>query len=334
MPELGEEERRSLKEEISSLEIRLKDAKSQLSLRDDRIESTHTFDLGISRAISSLPPDIGFETLHMLLILSDSALPLGSFAFSSGLESYLAHQRLSNRATFASNASNASNSSAFLHFLHLSLGSIASTTLPFVLTGHKHPDQLLCLDNDLDASTPCTVARRASVTQGRALLTLWERSFRRQHVHSSPSKRDAGIDALESFQVSLREAGRTDGRAPQPASASAGPKEPAFVTMGPSAHMAPLFGVLTRVLGLPLRTAAYLYLFSHARTVTSAGVRAGALGPYQAQEILVGGAVSERIGRLIDEGWDRRVEDAGQSVPAVDLWVGRHELLYSRIFNS
>ena len=38
------------------------------------------------------------------------------------------------------------------------------------------------LDNDFDASTPCTVARRASIAQGRALLTVWERSFKAQYA--------------------------------------------------------------------------------------------------------------------------------------------------------
>jgi len=32
--------------------------------------------------------------------------------------------------------------------------------------------------------------------------------------------------------------------------------------------------------------------------------------------------------------WETEPEDAGQVVPVLDLWVGRHELLYSRIFNS
>jgi urease accessory protein UreF len=35
-----------------------------------------------------------------------------------------------------------------------------------------------------------------------------------------------------------------------------------------------------------------------------------------------------------DDGWFLQPEDAGQVVPALDLWLGRHELLYSRIFNS
>jgi urease accessory protein len=36
----------------------------------------------------------------------------------------------------------------------------------------------------------------------------------------------------------------------------------------------------------------------------------------------------------VEEGWERETEDAGQCVPVMDVWVGRHERLYSRIFNS
>ena len=91
---------------------------------------------------------------------------------------------------------------------------------------------------------------------------------------------------------------------------------------------------MTRVLDVPLRDSAYLFLFSHARTVVSAAVRASVMGPYQAQAVLAGTELQQRIRGLVEEGWDRKVEDAGQSVPVMDLWVGRHEKLYSRIFNS
>jgi urease accessory protein len=50
--------------------------------------------------------------------------------------------------------------------------------------------------------------------------------------------------------------------------------------------------------------------------------------------VLAGSELQERIRGLVRKGWDRAVEDAGQSVPVVDVWVGRHEKLYSRIFNS
>lgn len=66
----------------------------------------------------------------------------------------------------------------------------------------------------------------------------------------------------------------------------------------------------------------------------SAAVRASVLGPYQAQTVLASGELQDRIRGLVVEGWDRGVGDAGQSVPVMDLWVGRHEKLYSRIFNS
>ena len=85
---------------------------------------------------------------------------------------------------------------------------------------------------------------------------------------------------------------------------------------------------------MPLREAAYLFLFSHARTVISAAVRASVMGPYQAQSVLASVELQDRIRGLVEEGWDKAVEDAGQSVPVMDLWVGRHEKLYSRIFNS
>ena len=101
-----------------------------------------------------------------------------------------------------------------------------------------------------------------------------------------------------------------------------------------NAHLAPLWGLVTRVLCVSLRDSAYLFLFSHARTVTSAAVRASVMGPYQAQAVLASTELQERIRNLVEEGWCKTVEDAGQSVPVMDLWVGRHEKLYSRIFNS
>lgn len=101
-----------------------------------------------------------------------------------------------------------------------------------------------------------------------------------------------------------------------------------------NAHLAPLWGLITSILHVPLQQAAYLFLFSHARTVVSAAVRASVMGPYQAQAVLASAELQERIRGLVDEGWDKTVEDAGQSVPVMDLWVGRHEKLYSRIFNS
>ncbi|OCL14765.1 hypothetical protein AOQ84DRAFT_308335 [Glonium stellatum] len=284
----------SLQDEIADLERQLKDAKSRLKTAPLALPST------------TPPNDVA---LHALLLLSDSALPLGSFAFSSGLESYLAHHRPSPPTS--------SQVSSFHTFFRLSLSTLAGTALPYVLAAYREPNLIERLDNDLDASTPCTVARRASVAQGRALLAVWDRSFRTHYSSDSPTNGyPTPIDALTEFQSLIR------------SSSSYGAE------FQVNAHLAPLWGLITRVLRVPLPDAAYLFLFSHARTVISAAVRASVLGPYQAQAILASKELQERIRSLMEEMWERKVEDAGQTVPVMDLWVGRHEKLYSRIFNS
>ena len=88
------------------------------------------------------------------------------------------------------------------------------------------------------------------------------------------------------------------------------------------------------LLRIDLKSSAYLFIFSHARTVISAAVRASVLGPYQAQAVLASTELQGQIDELVEKYWTRSTDDAGQSVPVVDLWVGRHEKLYSRIFNS
>lgn len=287
-------EQQALQEEIAALEVKLQDARS-------RLDDVSNLPNGSIKNVSISPTP---SSLHTLLLLADSALPLGSFAFSSGLESYLAHHPRSSTSE--------TPQSRFYAFLNLSLQSLASTALTYVLATFRDPLRLEGLDNDFDASTPCNVARRASVAQGKALIGVWERSFRAHYT--SPENNEA-IVALNTFATSVR--------APNPDSA-----------YPPNGHLAPLWGITTRILGLPIQESAYLFLFSHARTVVSAAVRASVLGPYQAQSVLASGELRARIEKLIVRYGEMQPEEAGQSVPVVDLWIGRHEMLYSRIFNS
>ncbi len=281
----------SLKAEIARLETQLSNARAKLA-----------------RAPSPTPapaPASPLTPLHPLLLLSDSALPLGSFAFSSGLESYLAHH-----------PQQPHRSNPLPAFLSLSLHSLATTTLPYLLAAYRTPLALSSLDAELDACTLCPVARRASVAQGRALLTLWERAFRGTTV---PGAEEA-VAALEAFGSALRSA---------PGSAV----EDIEVEVV-SGHFAPLWAVVTRAMGVLEHESAYTFLFNHAKAVVSAGVRKGVMGPYAAQGILGGGWLKEEVERGLRVGGRIEVEDAGQGVPGVDLWLGRHEVIYSRIFNS
>lgn len=99
-------------------------------------------------------------------------------------------------------------------------------------------------------------------------------------------------------------------------------------------HFAPIWAVVTRALDIPIRDSAKVFLLNHAKAVLSAAVRASVVGPYQAQAVLASGWLRGEIEDLMERNWHVGIEDAGQGVPAMDLWVGRHEMLYSRIFNS
>ncbi|KXX78755.1 putative urease accessory protein UreF-like [Madurella mycetomatis] len=273
-------------------------------------------------------------SFHFLLLLSDSALPLGSFAFSSGLESYLAHQKLIARQP-----------SSFASFLPLSVSSYASTTLPFVLAAHRDPHSLPALDDAQDATIVCTVGRRASVAQGRALLAIWERSFAAAGSGLGVGGGEECVEILRGFSALLKTSSAVNG-ATTPTTTittttttaatlnSSGASDVDAEPPPAVAHLAPLFGVICRLVGLSLEQTAYVFLLGHVKALVSAAVRAGMFGPYQAQKILAGGVVQGLIAAMVRREWKTGAEEAGQNVPVMDLWAGRHELLYSRIFNS
>ncbi|KAI0593058.1 UreF-domain-containing protein [Biscogniauxia sp. FL1348] len=320
-PVTDEGSQQELENEIAALESRLAEAKQRLREKSNAASSAH------HELPPPNPPRAPITTdaaHHYLLLLSDSALPLGSFAFSSGLESYLAHGR-HQRST------SSPPSPSFASFLPLSLSSYARTALPFVLAAHRdpRPAALAALDDALDATMICTVGRRASVAQGRALLSIWEKSL----APSSPSSA-----ALAPFAALLRSTNTNTNPNPAPnpntTTSSENPDEPEPEPAPVSAHLPPLFGAVAALLGLTARQAAYVFLLSHAKALVSAAVRAGCFGPYRAQGLLAGPAVRDAVGDAVAREWDTAVEDAGQRVPVMDLWVGRHELLYSRIFNS
>jgi urease accessory protein len=290
--------------DVEAVEAEIVDLETKLSTAKKRLNSIQ---VRTSPPSSLPPPDLPSSSQHSLLLLSDSALPLGSFAYSSGLESYIAHHKPLPR--------HVSPLSSFDRFLRLSVESVAFTNVPYVLASFRRPDQLSELDNDLDASTPCTVARRASVAQGRALLGVWEKALQ-YSINSSCTPSTAG-ERINSFGRTLK-------------LSALGTKDIADV----NGHFAPLWGAVCLALGLEIQQVAYLFLFNHAKMVLSAAVRAGVMGPYQAQSILAGPDLQTQIRCCLNNVWNVHPEDAGQAVPIMDLWVGRHELLYSRIFNS
>ena len=148
---------------------------------------------------------------YLLLVLSDSNLPTGSFVASAGLESTATHALFhATPPTTGSAATGTGTStgtgtgtvsptSSILTFLRNSINTYARSALPFARDAHRittaytnanvngdiaqQPDldgaldALARIDALYDACTLNHVARRASCAQGVALLTLYARGF-------------------------------------------------------------------------------------------------------------------------------------------------------------
>lgn len=305
----------ALKAHIARLEEQLEAAKTVLQISEARGTQNHEqgreclpcgsggFDDFTSVASLYVP-----SVLHNLLLLSDSALPIGSFAYSNGLESFLAHHKPL--------PAGESTMSLFHKFLTLSVQTMAYTSVPYMLTAFSDPSAITELDNDLDASTTCSVARRASVAQGRALLGVWEKALVHETAEGVTGPRMDATNALKAFISNLRQAEGFSDHLPV------------------NSHLAPLWGTISRSLGLTSDEAGYVFLLNHARAVISAGVRSSVMGPYMAQKVLASSNLKALLRKCLERVWFIRPEDAGLVVPMMDLWMGRHEKLYSRIFNS
>ena len=142
-------------------------------------------------------PDDGNDTeTYILLLLSDSNLPTGSFVASSGLESYFKHGL----------SSLSSSGSATIDFIRDSLSSYARSALPFISDAHRAVETfalnkeidgdkgekfyhilrtLTDLDELYQSMTLNHVTRRASMAQGVALLTLYSKGFSQTPILSA-----------------------------------------------------------------------------------------------------------------------------------------------------
>ncbi|KAG6850896.1 hypothetical protein H0H93_006722 [Arthromyces matolae] len=274
------------------------------------------------------------EETYILLLLSDSNLPTGSFVASSGLESYAKH------------GFTTKSTSSIINFIEDSLGSYARSALPFVSDAHTLVDSfkrsrkdwavketnaldktlkdIADLDELYETMTLNHVARRASKSQGVALLTLYSKGFSRPSVSGTDSDDENSHlnDLLERFKLMVRRE-ETHG------------------------HLPVCWGALTAALGLSLTRSQYLHLFLHARSLLSASVRLNDIGPYLAQQLLmhtVRPLITKEAKRckdlrsgLLDDvanEFDENIHGPANTWPLGEILAARHDLQHSRIFNS
>ncbi len=163
---------------------------------------------------------------------------------------------------------------------------------PFVAAAHRAIDR----HNEWDALCHATlsnhVANRASRAQGQAFILAVSRVF------ADP--------AVAAWSAKTRGANH--------------------------GHLAPMFGAACRVLDVELEASVRLYLFITLRSIISAAVRLGIVGPLEAQSLQQRTApyAESMVGLALSIDAD----DVAQSAPLLDLLQGAHDRLYSRLFQS
>lgn len=157
-------------------------------------------------------------------------------------------------------------------------------------------------------------------------------------AHRSPgdlASLDVLCDAFLSSAVANR-ASRVQGRAFLATCVRTWPREPLRAIEARAdtlcGHLAPIFGAATNALDCPLPSTQRLSLFFAARTVLSAAVRLGIVGPYQSQRMLSDCTLD--CDRVLARCASLTVDDLAQAAPLIDVLQGTHDRLYSRLFQS
>ncbi|KZP00189.1 hypothetical protein CALVIDRAFT_595589 [Calocera viscosa TUFC12733] len=279
---------------------------------------------------------------YILLILADSNLPTGAFVASAGLESFFKHGFGGvGLGGGAGGVAVKQGADGTMVFLRSGIASYARSASAFVRDAHAivaaymHGEEGMGLEETLaklgqldalyEAMTLNHVARRASTTQGIALLTLYSKGFTKPPGSFDVPNGTEGVD-MEDFVVEMKlriRRGRLSG------------------------HLPVCWAVMTAALGLQAERSVWLHLFLHARALLSASVRLNTLGPYAAQQLLLHSVrplVDNEMERpstlhsgLLDEVDNLEDDDdvrPANTWPLGEILAARHDLQHSRIFNS
>ncbi|KAM7499585.1 hypothetical protein LguiA_023999 [Lonicera macranthoides] len=216
--------------------------------------------------------------------LLDSILPTGGFAHSFGLEAAIQVGLVSDPEELRT------------YVVHL-LENTASLLLPFVYSATRSPSIQTWhkLDKILDAMLTNEVGRKASITQGSALMRVAAAVF--TEIPSLKMMRDASLS-----------------------------------TGGVCFHHAPIFGLICGLVGLDSGTSQRAYMFVTMRDVLSAATRLNVVGPLGAS--VLQHQVAAFAEDLSKKWKDHEVEDACQTSPLLDTVQGCHGYLFSRLFCS
>lgn len=241
-----------------------------------------------------------FSTWHLLL-LSDSSLPVGGFAHSSGLESALVQGQIT-----AENLT---------QFIVQSLNSQFYVFVPFV----KQMLEILCsgecteskltkictLDCNIEALISTSECQaRASKTQATAYLTLLLKCYEKRE----------GLDLILDFKKSVLR------------SESPGHFIICFCLINFYMSDSSDLDTLTQIVSL--------FLYLHMKSLVSSAIRLGIIGPYKGHSFCL--QLTPNIDNLV-----RKLEDLQSDTtegicinPVLEVLSAGHDRLYTRLFNS
>ncbi|XP_057441475.1 urease accessory protein F [Lotus japonicus] len=216
--------------------------------------------------------------------LLDSLLPTGGFAHSLGLEAAVQSHLVS-------------DSDELKTFIIRLLENTGSLLLPFVYSASISPNLQTWhkLDRILDATLTNEVGRKASISQGSALMRVASAVF--AEIPSLKNMRDASLGlGTVSF------------------------------------HHAPIFGLTCGAIGFDSVSSQRAFMFITMRDVISAATRLNLIGPLGAA--LLQHQIAPVAEAILEKWMNRNVEEACQTMPLLDTVQGCHGYLFSRLFSS
>ena len=235
-----------------------------------------------------------------LTVTEQAAEPLPDLASQSWLVWQLADSAFPTGGFAHSGGIESASHHAYIHsssdlrdFLRQNLHQTLFATIPFVLAAYDQTQTYLELDGLLDATLSNHVANRASRAEGAAFLATTEKTFHHPLITSL----------------------RTES-----------------LTNNYPTHFPIVFGTILQILHIPRETTIRLYLFLNCRTILSAAVRLGIVGPIQAQQIQ--SDFTPELECLSQRAASLTLADAAQTSPLLELLQATQDRLYSRLFQS